>query len=136
MQRGDAEAERVGVGAGGQREAVGGIGQQQRQRPGQQRVDRGLRARPAVAERGVCRRAVEEHHRRRLVRPPALERVEARHRLAGIGVAGQPVHGVGREHRHSAVAYAAVEGLDVLRRHRATTTRGMPAMSSRASTVA
>ena len=73
--------------------------------------------------------AVEEHHRRGLVRPAALERVQPSHGLGVVRVAGEAVDRVGREHGDAADRHAAAERLGVGPQHDAVTTRSMPARS-------
>src|SRR4051794_19661041 len=126
-----AQAERVGVRPAREREAPVRVGQQQRDRAGHERLDRRAGARPELGERRERELGVEEHHRRRLLGPAALEEVQLRDRLAVVGLARQAVDGVGREQGHPADRDAAAERLGVGRRdhRRPTTTRSIPVRS-------
>ena len=56
----------------------------------------------------------EEHDRRRALGGAPLQLVQASHGLLVLGVAAEPVHGVGREHRHAALGDRARNLLSAL----------------------
>ena len=90
-----------------ERVAPARVRQQQRHPAGQQPRHQRARARAQLGQRGDRELGVEEHHRARLARRPPLERVHPLDRRGALGVAREPVDGVGREHRHAARGDAA-----------------------------
>ncbi len=104
--------ERRRVGAARQREPPGGIGHQHGDRA--RAAAAPSRAARALAQLGHRRERIfnlEEHDRRRLVQAPALQQVQALDREPVLGVAGQSVHGVGREQHQPADPDAPLERL-------------------------
>src|SRR5205085_6371598 len=96
---------------------------------GEQLLEQARRPRREPAQRLAH---IEEHHRRRLLRRAALERVEPCDRRGVLGVAGEPVDGVRGEDGHAARGDAAAE---LVAHRRATSTRSIPARSRRRSTA-
>ena len=111
--------------------APAGFGRSTVSAPGSSALESGPRALAQLGQRLQRQFAVEEHHRRGLVRPAALQPVQTVDRLGRVGRARQPVDGVGREQRNAVRAHAPLEGRDVVRRHagrprRAGCRRGRP----------
>ena len=100
--------------ASGKRPA--GLGSSSGDGAGQQREQRAGGPRPELGQRREREVEREEHDRRRLVRPAALEHVQALDGLLGVGLAGQAVDRVGREDGDAADRDAALEGLGRRRR--------------------
>ena len=115
-----------------------GLGSSSVTAPGSSASSARARARAELGQRGERELEVEEHDRGRLLGAPALEEVQLRDRLAVVGLAGQPVDRVGREHGDAADRDAAAERLGVGGgdHRRPLTTRSMPARSGATPTSA
>src|SRR5829696_5006360 len=118
----DAQTQALGRGTAGERIPMRGVQQHERERPGEQPLDRRPGALTHLRQRGERRAELEEHHGGRRVGRASLQAVEPIHALARLRLGRESVDRVGGEDRHAPDRDAPFEGFDVLRRHGARPT--------------
>ena len=144
-QQRHAQAQRVSalrIRPAGQREAVAAIGEQQRHRPGEQRLERPALGVAQLGQglQGTVASAKNMTAAGRCGGPALQLDTAARRRARCSRIAGQSVDGVGREHRHPAAGETPLQAprvasaAAIIRQRSPTTTRSIPARSRRART--